>query len=100
AEDGAFAEGCIADTILAKTVQESFGDLEGAAIAGDVLPHEDEVVVLLHGLGEAFADGVDESFFGAVVRPFLVGGHTIAGGGSIDIGKLLFRVDDKHSSDI
>lgn len=63
ADDRRLAQGRVADAVLAEAVDEALGDLEDAAVLGDVLAHQDEAGVGVEGFGEALGDGVDQAEF-------------------------------------
>ena len=63
ADDGAFAERGVTDTVGAKLLHETVGDLEDTAVVGNVLPHQHEVIVGEHAFAEAIGYGVDEAHF-------------------------------------
>src|SRR5579859_960555 len=55
-----FGERSLQDALRSESVQESFGDLECAAIAADVLAHQEDGFVRLHLLPEAPGDRLQE----------------------------------------
>ena len=56
-----FAERGVAYPVLAKGFNKSFGHFEHPAVFGDVLAHEHQVVVRLHGLAQSVLDRVDHA---------------------------------------
>jgi hypothetical protein len=57
AHDRHLRDGRIADALGAELIEEALRDAHGAAHLGDVLAHDENVVVLAHRARERIADG-------------------------------------------
>ena len=83
AHNGTLAEWCVADAVFTEQVDESIGHLEHAAVGSDVLAHQDQFGVALHGLTKAFGHRVDEPQLAGVV-PGCAGGHEVLAEQALD----------------
>ena len=63
ANDGRFAKWCVAHAVFAKSGNKAFGNFKSATVFGDILPHEHELRMLLHGHAQTVLNGVDETQF-------------------------------------
>src|SRR6185437_1292131 len=93
AHNGAFAQRRIPDPALTILIHQPVGDLEGAPIFGDVLSHQDKVIVFAHRLVQTFADGLDHLPLRAAIPSVLLY-RTYGGdrGRRIDVVQFLFAI--------
>ena len=52
ADDDRFGQGGVLDAFLPVLLPETLGDGEGAAVGSDVLPHEEDALILIQGFAE------------------------------------------------
>ena len=67
--DGPFGKWHVDDPVLAELFEESLGDPEDTAGAGDVLAQDDDPVVAPHLGVEAFVDRLEHVQFGHAIGP-------------------------------
>ena len=63
-DDGGLGQRRVDDALLAETLQHALGDLERAAVDGDVLAHDEDIGIPLHLFPDALADRFDVGGFG------------------------------------
>src|SRR5690606_15052832 len=56
-----FTDGGVPHPALAKFVHKTFGDLEDPSIIRNILTHDDQFIVAVHGLFKALGDGIHKT---------------------------------------